>query len=131
MRKIILVLYVAFLIPLFAAPDINFWQKLFTEPVERMYIVMKNRIIFRLTSNDEKSINMNFGIMEKELKKRKYKIDDIEIVIHSHFANCKFSDSDYRQYRALKKGGFNGRFLLYCHRTNKTYDIEKRKATST
>lgn len=106
------------------------WQELFTEPVERMYVVMKNRIIFRVTSNDEKSININFGIMERELKKRNYKTEDIEIIIHSHFADCNFSDSDEKQNRTLKRRGFNGLFLLYCHRTKEVYDIEGEKKSN-
>jgi len=86
---------------------------------------MKDKTVFRFTNLYERMVYLSVERVEKELKKRSYKIKDIEIVIHNHLADCKFSPSDESQYRALKERGFAGLFLLYCHRTNKTYDIEK------
>ena len=88
---------------------------------------MKDEIAFRFTSHYENMIDLGVGKLKKELKKRGYKIKDIETIIHSHFVDCKFSNADHRQHRALKKRGFNGRFLMYCHRTKITYDIEDNK----
>ena len=51
-----------------------------------------------------------------------YKIEDIAVIIHNHLKGCKFSPTDKRLHWRLKKYGFRGRFLLYSHTTNKTYD---------
>ena len=112
---------------------INFWQKLFTEPVETIYFIMEDGVGFRHSNQYERIIYLNVEKLEKRLKtpEKIYKIKDIAIVIHNHFEKARFSDSDYRQYRALKKRGFNGRFLLYCRRTNKTYCIEDKKKDPT
>jgi len=125
MRVRILTLWLTFLLmPLLASESINPWQELFTEPVEKIHVIMKDKVVFRFTSQYENMVHLNAPGIKKELKKYNYKIKDIEIVIHNHFTDCKFSTADHRQYRVLKRHGFNGHFLLYCHRTNKTYDIE-------
>ena len=100
------------------------WQELFTEPIEKICIIMKDKVVFRFTSLHEKAVYLSVEKVEKELKKHNYKMEDIEIIIHNHFADYKFSESDEGQYRALRRRKFKGTFLLYCHRTNKTYDIE-------
>jgi len=107
--------------------EINPWQELFTEPIEKVYIIMKDRTGFKDSGYDEVKVHMSVGMLERRLKKFKdknYGIKDIAIIIHNHFRNCDFSPEDRKQYRMLKKYGFNGLFLMYCHRTNKTYDIE-------
>jgi len=106
------------------------WQRLFTEPIETVYIIMKDRAILQYSSQDEAMVNLNIGMLEKKLRKFKgknYSIKEIKIVIHNHRRKNYFSRSDYKQYRMLKKYGFNGRFLMYCHRTNKVYDIGRQK----
>jgi len=72
---------------------------------------------------------MNIDDLEKILKtpEKTYRIKDIAIIIHNHFLDDKFSHRDWRQYRDLKNRGFNGLFLMYCHRTNKTYCLEDKK----
>ena len=134
MRKIILGLCLTFLIPLFAAADFNSWKDLFTEPFEKVYVVMKDGATFPVTSKDDAMVDMSIGKLEEELRKIKgknYSIKEIAVVIHNHRMKKSFGQEDWKQYHMLKRYGFNGKFLLYCHRTNKTYDIEKRKATST
>ena len=133
MRKIILGLYLALLVPFFAAAESNPWQKFFTEPIEKVLVFVEDKkspgdkVIFRFVSLDERAVYLQFAKMRKDLKKHDYKIEDIEIIIHNHFADCKFSESDEGQYRALKRRGFKGLFLLYCHRTKEVYDIEENK----
>jgi len=118
------------LMPLFAIGQINPWQKLFTEPCEIVYIIMKDGKIFKYENQDEIRVQMNIGKLEERLGKVKgknYSIKKIKIVIHNHQRKNYFTRPDYRQYRMLKKYGFNGFFLMYCHRMNKTYDIEDKK----
>ena len=104
------------------------WKELFPYHLERVCVFMKKgTTVFRFTSHYEMMVHLNVGSMEKELKEYDYKIENIKVVIHNHFTKCKFSDSDETQYRRLKKRGFNGLFLLYCHRTKKVYDIEDKK----
>ena len=100
------------------------WQSFFTEPIEIVYIIMKDGRRFWRTSHDEVKISMDTGRLEKALKKRDYEIKDIAVVIHNHLKDCRFSSDDYQRYRRLKKYGFNGYFLVYCHTSNKVYDIE-------
>jgi len=144
MRKIIILLSVFFLllsIPgckkklliTFTFANINSWQELFTDPVEKVLVFVEDKnspgdkVIFRFQSFDERAVYLRVGEMEEDLKKHDYKIEDIEIIIHNHFVKCKFSESDKGQYRALKRRGFNGLFLLYCQRTKEVYDIEEKK----
>lgn len=103
------------------------WQELFTEPIEKVYVIMKDKTGFEHTSHDEIKVHMSIGMLQRRLKKVKdknYRIKDIAIIIHNHLKYCHFSDDDYKQYMRLKQHGFNGVFLLYCQRTNKAYDIE-------
>ena len=126
MRKIILGLYLALLVPFFAAAEINPWQKFFTEPCEIVYFIMKDGQPFRVSSGGVKSIHVPIEELKKRLKDEKeaYEIKDIAIIIHNHRTKARFLEADRKFYRDLKRRGFNGQFLMYCHRTNKTYDIE-------
>ncbi|GAI05894.1 unnamed protein product [marine sediment metagenome] len=95
--------------------------------LESVYFIMKDGTRFRKTNNYEELVYVDIENLEKELKtsEKNYKIEDIAVIIHNHFVSKKFAPDDIKQYRKFKKHGFNGRFLLYCHRTNKTYDITK------
>ena len=107
--------------------QINFWQKFFPDHLERVYIIMKDGMIFKHTSHYEDKIYMSMGDLQNRLKKKNYGIKDIAIIIHNHLKNFKFSPVDHKQYRGLKEHGFKGLFLLYSHVTNKTYDIEDKE----
>jgi len=106
--------------------QINSWQELFTEPFESVYFIMKDGTRFRKTNNYDDRVYVDIDNLEKELKtsEKSYKIKDIAIIIHNHLDNKKFAPDDIKQYKKFKKYGFTGRFLLYSHVTNKTYDIE-------
>jgi len=104
--------------------QINFWQKFFTEPVETIYFIMRDGTLFKKSNQEERLIRLSAGILKEDLKKKSYKIKDIAIIIHNHRFERKFSDADWKFYRDLKKRGFNGLFLLYCHGTNKIYTLE-------
>ena len=107
--------------------EINPWQNLFTEPFETVYMIMKDKRVFRLTDHNDIRISMDTGRLEKELKKKGYEIKDIAVVIHNHLKVCRFSSDDHQRYSRFKKYGFDGLFLVYCHTSNKTYDIEDKK----
>lgn len=128
--KIFVLGLILLLIPLSGtekADVINYsWQELFTEPCEIAYIIMEDWTTFTYTSQLENEIYITIGKLGRQLRtsERNYKIKDIAIIIHNHLKDCKFSPTDYKQYRRFKKYGFKGHFLLYSHTTNKTYDIE-------
>lgn len=129
MRRIILMLL---LLPLlvFSAQkkiEIKSWLDYFPDPIERVYVIMKNETAFKFTNYEERLIYMGAGILEDFLKKKAYKIKDIAIIIHNHRFERKFSDADWKFYRDLKRRKFNGLFLLYCHITKEVYDIEDNK----
>lgn len=107
--------------------EVKTWKDLFTEPVETVYIIMKDGMIFQHSNQNEVMVEMSIGRLEKKLRKVKgknYSIKEIRTVIHNHRRKNFFTRADYRQYEMLKKYGFKGLFLMYCHRTNKVYDIE-------
>lgn len=104
--------------------ETNPWQCFFIEPIEIIYVIMKDERIFRHTDHDGIQVGMDAGRLEKELKKEGYEIEDIAIVIHNHLKVCRFSSDDHKRYRRLKKYGFKGLFLVYCHTSDKVYDIE-------
>jgi len=128
--RIVILGLILLLMPLFGTEKediINHnWHELFTEPCEIVYFIMKDSTPFRCSSGREKSIHVPIDELEKRLKNEKeaYEIKDITIIIHNHRTKRKFLEADWKFYRDIKRRGFNGRFLLYCHRTNKTYDIE-------
>ena len=101
------------------------WQELFPDQLERVYIIMKDGIIIPHSSQHEAMIDMSIGILETRLKERESSIKEIAIIIHNHRKEKSFSRSDYKQYWMLKSYGFDGRFLIYCHRTKEVYDIER------
>jgi len=108
----------------------NFWQNFFTEPFETVYIIMKDGTAFKHTNQEERFIRLSAGILKETLKKKSYKIKDIAIIIHNHRIEQKFSPTDWKFYKDLKKRGFDGLFLIYCHRTNKTYILEEKKESN-
>jgi hypothetical protein len=103
------------------------WQQFFSDHLEKVYIIMKDGTILRHSSQNEIMVAMNMDILEEELKEKNSSIKQIAVVIHNHRMNKNFTRSDYKQYWALKSHGFDGQFLMYCHRTKKAYDIEKNK----
>jgi hypothetical protein len=113
---------------------INSWQELFPDHLERVYVVMKDGATFPHTSRYEAMVDMSMGRLEEKLRRVKgknYSIKEIAVVIHNHRMKKNFGREDWRQYYMLKNYGFNGLFLLYCHRTNKVYNIEKKDELDT
>lgn len=100
------------------------WQEFFPDHLERVYIIMKNGVIIQHSSQDEAMVDLSIGMLEKKLKEKNSSIKEIAIVIHNHRMNKDFTRSDYKQYWMLKKYGFNGQFLMYCHRTKEVYNIK-------
>ena len=111
--------------------EVNFWQILFPDPIERVYIILKDGMVFKYTSHFEDKIYMSMETCLKntlnKFKNKKYGVEDIEIIIHNHLTDFKFSPEDRKQCIRLKEHGFNGLFLLYSHMTNKTYNIEEKE----
>jgi len=99
------------------------WLDYFPDPVERIYIIMKDGKAFKHTNYEERLVYVGAGILENILKKRGYKIKDIAIIIHNHRFEKKFSPADWKFYNDLKRRSFNGYFLLYCHKTKEVYPI--------
>ena len=109
----------------------NPWRKFFPDHLETVYIIMKDGKRIKHTSQSDIMIDMSIGRLEETLRKIKgkdYSIKKIKIVIHNHRWKNSFSRSDYKQYWTLKSFGFDGRFLLYCHRTKKVYDIKDKES---
>jgi len=128
MRVRFLILLIV-MMPLFASKDFNFFAPLFTEPVEKVYFIMKDGTLFEHTDCYENVIYMRMGELEKGLNtsEKSYKIKDIAIVIHNHRTNKHFTPEDISQHEDLKRCGFNGLFMIYCHMTNETYCLEEKK----
>ena len=99
------------------------WLDYFPDPIEQIYVVMKDETAFKFTNYEERLVYMGVGILEDFLKKKIYGIKDIVIIIHNHRFEQKFSPADWKFYNDLKKRNFSGHFLLYCHRTKEIYPI--------
>jgi len=86
--------------PLSASKNFNFFAPLFTDPVEKVYFIMKDGMLFKHTDCYENVIYMRIEELEKELKtsERAYKIKDIAIVIHNHRTNKYFTPEDISHY---------------------------------
>jgi len=102
------------------------YEELFPDLVERMYIIMKDGKIFKHSTLEQTRISLNAWMLKKALKQMQYKVEDILIIIHNHRFKRKFSTGDWTFYSSLKRYGFSGRFLHYCHQTKEVYDIEKK-----
>jgi len=102
---------------------IKSWLDYFPDPVERIYIVMKDGKAFKHTNYEERLVYVGAGILEDFLKKKGYEIKDIAIIIHNHRFEQKFAPADWKFYNDLKRRSFNGYFLLYCHKTKEVYPI--------
>lgn len=126
MRARFLILLIM-MMPLFASEDFNFFAPLFTDPVERVYFIMKDGTLFEHTDCYENVIYMRIGDLEEGLNtsEKSYKIKDIAIVIHNHRKNKYFTPEDISQHEVLKGYGFNGLFMIYCHMTKETYCMEE------
>ncbi|MBA7535161.1 hypothetical protein ES705_27414 [subsurface metagenome] len=126
---LVFLLMLGSLFPAEKKKEINPWQSLFTEPFESVYFIMKDGTRFRKTNNYEELVYVDIDNLEKELKtsEKNYSIKEIKIVIHNHRWKNHFTRSDYRQYWTLKSYGFDGLFLMYCHRTKKVYNIEEKE----
>lgn len=130
-------IYLLLLGPAFSAEkkeisNVN-WRELFTEPFEIAYVIMRDGATFPNTSENDVMVDMSIGKLEEKLQRVKgknYSIKEIAIVIHNHRMKKNFSQEDWRQYYMLKKYGFTGRFLLYCHRTKEVYNIEDKKKSN-
>ena len=99
------------------------WLDYFPDPVERIYVAMKDETAFVFTNHEERLVYMGAGILGDFLKKKGYGIKDISIIIHNHRFEQKFSPADWKFYGDLKKREFDGLFLIYCHRTKEIYPI--------
>jgi len=99
------------------------WQEFFPDHLERVYIIMKDGTIIQHSSQHEAMIDMSIGMLEAKLREKGSSIKEIAIIIHNHRKEKSFSRSDYKQYWTLKNYGFDGRFLIYCHRTKEVYPI--------
>ena len=116
------------MVPLFAVADIKLWKELFPDPCETLYLFMKDNKIFKYSTRNTGGILINAeGIKEALESTKKYSMKDIAIVIHNHRFNRRFSPGDWQFYRDLKKRGFKGLFLMYCHWTKEVYDIDEKK----
>lgn len=121
-RKITLWILIFFLIPSFLLCKIlrrrfnvtkaNIFYHLFTDPVEHLYLVMRDGNIFHLTSNIDYRICISHTILQ-DLKKHGYKVSDIIIMIHNHKFPHDLSEADRETWRWFRNRGFKGNFEIY------------------
>ena len=97
----------------------------FLEPIEVCYLVMSDDTLYRLTSNDTKSIRFNFSELKEVLAGNGHKISDIIVIIHSHLVNTSrnFSLLDIQTWYNFKMEGFTGNFYLYYQGNRTIYEL--------
>lgn len=128
--KMILVFLILLIItiPSSALKKFNFFSPLFTEPIEKIYFIMKDGTSFYHTNNYGGKIYVRIVKLEETLKRfenENYEIKDIALIIHNHLSDCRFSPADRTYYRRLREKGFNGLFMLYSNVSRKTYCLEE------
>lgn len=112
----------------------KYWEEIFKDRVETLYIIMDDKTPFRYTSDNSETIDLNAGALDswlKQVRGEEYSLKNVKLIIHNHLKNSRFSDIDLREHYRLKKLGFKGHFMIYSHMTKKTYedklDTEKNK----
>jgi len=105
------------------------WGRLFKEPIETLYMLMKDGQAFKVSSQDEGEVFLTLGTLEKQLRtsERDYKTGDIAVIIHNHLKGGRISPTDKKLHFRLKKYGFKGNFLLYSHIANKTIEYKSKE----
>lgn len=97
----------------------------FTEPIEIFYVLMNDMKIYKFTSNYESRILFSVDYVEDELQSRGHEISNILVMIHGHWKSGRFSPSDIRVWRSLKRKGFIGHFYMYLKRDDTIYELEE------
>lgn len=97
----------------------------FIEPIESMYLLMEDMTLYRVTSNQEFTVNFDMEDLKKEMKKNGHTISDVMIIIHNHYTYRYFSPSDVRAWRSFKREGFTGNFYLYVTTAKTIYELRE------
>ena len=101
MRVKILILGLARLLMLGSAfsteeKHIKSWLDYFPDPVERIYIIMKDSIAFKQTNYEECLVHLSAGILEKTLKKMSYEIStEVQAIWCELFTKAVTIANDY------------------------------------
>ena len=93
------------------------------EPVESCYIVMKDKVRFYITSYHEARIESSYYNITKKLDRKGYKIKDIYLIVHNHWAWSRFTPTDKLLYIRLREDGFRGLFLLYVQPQGNVFSL--------
>lgn len=93
-------------------------HSMFTEPIEILYLITHDCVMFRATTNDENKVSFYADELKYELKTHGYKIKDLMMVIHNHLQLSRISTRDRKFYRWLRDNGFCGIFAIYLQGTN-------------
>jgi hypothetical protein len=98
------------------------------EPCETLVIVFKDGRCLLFSEGREDSVMVSAGMIDEVLKKLKYGMQDIEIIMHNHLKPQWFSPQDRKFCHQLVKFGFRGRFLVYFPSRSKTIEYRYQKA---
>lgn len=93
----------------------NVYSELIKEPAEVMILIFaKTGLKLIVTNNEDNRVSFPFEYMEA----KNLKIEDLDIVIHSHQGSAYPSLPDVNMYKFLRNRGFKGLFGI-CSRSSK------------
>jgi len=105
----------------------NIYVHLFKEPIEIVYLLMKDGTPYKITQNYNNRVYFNIYSLKKYLKKRNHVISGISIMVHNHLIPTRISDDDKKIFRSLIREGFNGAFVIFLQGVNQVLIYEEKK----
>jgi hypothetical protein len=103
------------------------FRPFFKEPHENVVIVMNDGRCLLLSEQNECAVRVGAGQLNDLFKELGYRMEDVEIIIHNHFRDMRFTPEDKRICHQLVRYGFQGKFLLYLQSCNKTIEYKYEK----
>jgi hypothetical protein len=104
-------------------------EKIFKEPFEVMAIYCENGKTITVTSFLENQVNGTLEEIEHYLALVNSDLGSAKYIIHNHLTPRRWSLTDKKFYRRLRKEGFKGRFILYFPWCRSLKYIEGQKST--
>lgn len=97
----------------------NIFQDAFTEPFETAVVVLDDGDWHSFTAQEEFSVGVGAAYIREYLRLQGRAVSEIVLIIHNHFRNPHFSQSDIAEYQKLVRYGFCGTFAMMHTPTGK------------
>ena len=99
----------------------NLFSKAFVEPFELVYYVWSNGEYIGFTTQEESSVGGTTDYEMEEIREAGLKIEDCILVVHNHWFERRFTETDIQTYYRLRHAGFCGLFAIYLPAINQIF----------